>query len=272
MVHDVTPAVRSVLDRDPAANPGDPFVANLDGVRRALAAQPGGGDGVPLTAVRLLSPVLSPTKIIGAPVNYHEHTREAAADAGINAGHIVPKIDEAGLFLKATTSLAGAGEGIALRFPGRRTDHEVEIGVVIGAICSRVRVADALSYVAGYAIALDITVRGTEDRSFRKSPDTYSVLGPYLVTADEVPDPGNLDLSLYVNAELRQASNSRHLIKDIPSLIAWASDWYTLYPGDIIMTGTPGGVGPIGPDDVLEAQADLLGSMTVHVRNGDEDA
>ena len=96
-----------------------------------------------------------------------------------------------------------------MRFPDRRTDHEVELGVIIGRKTGPIAEGDALGLIAGYAIALDMVVRGKEDRSFRKSPDTYAVLGPWLVTADELGDPGALDFSLRVNGELRQAANTQ---------------------------------------------------------------
>ncbi len=109
---------------------------------------------------------------------------------------------------------------------------------MIGKPADRVPVAAALDYVAGYAIGLDMTVRGPEERSLRKSIDSYSVLGPWLTTADEVADPGALDIELHVNGELRQRANTRDLVIGIPELIAWASAYYTLLPGDVIFTGT----------------------------------
>jgi 2-keto-4-pentenoate hydratase/2-oxohepta-3-ene-1,7-dioic acid hydratase in catechol pathway len=126
--------------------------------------------------------------------------------------------------------------------------------------------AEALNYVAGYAIALDITIRGTEDRSFRKSPDSYTVLGPWLVTADEIPNPGDLNLGISVNGEVRQRSNTKYLILGVAELIELASSFYTLYPGDIISTGTPEGVSPIVPGDQVVATIEKIGTMTVAVR------
>jgi 2-keto-4-pentenoate hydratase/2-oxohepta-3-ene-1,7-dioic acid hydratase in catechol pathway len=209
------------------------------------------------------SPVRCPTKVIGAPVNYLEHIAEAEADRSINLGRAIARIEEAGLFLKASSALVGPGDGIQLRFPDRRTDHEVEVGVVIKDTVERVEPAEALAHVAGYAIALDVTLRGREDRSFRKSVQTYGVLGPYLLTPDEIGNPMDLAFELRVNDEVRQRSSTRYLIKDIPSLIAWASEWYTLYPGDVIMTGTPAGVGPLEDGDML--QAELGGVVTMRV-------
>ena len=100
----------------------------------------------------------------------------------------------------------------------------------------------------------------------RKSSDTYTVLGPWLVTADEIPDPSALDLSITVNGERRQKGNTRDLILSVPELIEWASSFYTLLPGDILLTGTPDGVGPIRPGDLMHARIDRIGDMDVHVR------
>ncbi len=175
-------------------------------------------------------------------------------------------IQTAGLFLKATSSLVGAGEGIALRKLDRRSDHEVELAFVIGKRASRVARADALQYVAGYCIGLDITIRGPEERSLRKSVDSYSVLGPWLVTADEIQNPGALGLRLSVNGEIRQQSNTADLILGVPELIEYASSFYTLFPGDVIFTGTPEGVGPIRPGDTITACIETIGTMQVAVR------
>jgi len=183
----------------------------------------------------------------------------------VTASHTIT-IHSAGLFLKACSSLVGAGEGIAVRKLDRRTDHEIELAVVIGKTASNVSRTDALSHVAGYGIGLDITIRGSEDRSFRKSPDSYSVLGPWLVTADEIPDPGGLDLHIVVNGEQRQNSNTRYLILGVPELIELASSFYTLYPGDVIYTGTPEGVSPIEPGDQIVATIESIGTMRVSVR------
>ncbi len=246
--------------------PGDLLIAHLDEVAaraRALAAK---APRKPLAAVRLLSPVANPSKIIGAPVNYLKHHEEATADRTISFGREVKTIGEYGLFLKASTSLVGSGEGVALRFTDRRNDHEVELAVVIGRGGDRIRRARAMDHVAGYAIGLDMTVRGTEDRSQRKSIDSYSVLGPWLVTKDEIRDPGNLALSIAVNGEPRQKSSTRFLIFDVPKLIEYASSFYTLHPGDVIMTGTPEGVGPVKPGDVMHCEIEGIGAMEVKVR------
>ena len=247
----------------------DVLVAHLGAVRARAVALASNAQPLPLDGLRLLSPVANPGKIIAAPVNYQRHLQEVRGDAQLhhgNAGHTIT-IQEAGVFLKAVSSLAGAGEGIVIRKPDRRTDHEVELAVVIGRTGSHVARADALSYVAGYAIGLDITIRGSEDRSLRKSPDTHSIVGPWLVTADEIPDAGALALEMRVNGELRQQSNTAHMILDVPALIELASSFYTLHPGDIIFTGTPEGVSPIQAGDTIVATIERIGSMEVRVRD-----
>jgi len=216
-------------------------------------------------AVVFDSPVANPGKIIGAPINYADHIAESKADAGIAHGRKITSIGDWGLFLKAGSALIGCGQDIVLRFPDRRNDHEVELGVVIGSVCRQVRRKDAMAHVAAYAVALDMTVRGTEFQSFRKSIDTYAVLGPWLVTADEIADPDQLDLWLRVNGQPRQQSNTRHLVYDVARLIEYASSFYTLQPGDVIMTGTPQGVGPVLPGDRIEAGVQDVGEFEIRV-------
>src|SRR5205807_2723371 len=134
---------------------------------------------------RLLSPVPNPGKIIAAPVNYKKHLEEALADKGIHHGNLVSEIHKAGMFLKASSSLVGPGEGVKLVHLERRNDHEVELAVVIGKKARNVSASEAPSCIAGYCIGLDMTIRGPEERSLRKSPDSYCVLGPWLTTPEE---------------------------------------------------------------------------------------
>ena len=192
--------------------------------------------------------------------------RVSAADRNISFGQDVKTIDHYGLFLKASSALAGPSEGVRLRFTDRRNDHEAELAVVIGREGTDIPEAEALDHVAGYAIGLDMTVRGTEDRSLRKSIDTYAVVGPWLVTRDEIADPEDLALALWVNGEIRQESNTAYHIFGVRRLIAYASSFYTLHPGDIIMTGTPEGVGPVVPGDVMRVEIEGIGAMEVKVR------
>jgi 2-keto-4-pentenoate hydratase/2-oxohepta-3-ene-1,7-dioic acid hydratase in catechol pathway len=264
-IYDVTELVQRIVTAHPVAH-GDAVVANLDAIVKAIGEAKLDRPACRVDDAVLLSPVQYPTKLIAAPVNYQAHIDEAEADKGITFNHAVARIDQAGLFLKANSSLVGPGEGIAVRFPDRRTDHEVELALVIGRTCTGTTREDALSYVAGYAIGLDMSIRGTEDRSMRKSIDSYSVLGPWLVTADEIPKPNDLDLRIRNNGEIKQDSNTRYLLRDIEHLIVWAADWYTLYPGDVIYTGTPEGVAPVKAGDVLDCEVEKVGSMRVAVR------
>jgi len=259
---DVLPACRYPLP------PYDLMIAHLDRVLERARAIAASAPPMPLAAVKLLSPVANPSKIVCAPVNYQKHLDEVRDQSQLhhgNPGHTAP-IHTAGLFLKAISALVGPGEGIALRKLDRRNDHEVELAVVIGKPAKSVSRHDALGYVAGYAIGLDITIRGAEERSLRKSPDSYAVLGPWLVTPDEIANPGELDLRIAVNGEERQNSNTRYMILGVAQLIEYASSFYTLNPGDIIITGTPEGVSPIQPGDVISAYVERIGTMEVNVR------
>jgi 2-keto-4-pentenoate hydratase/2-oxohepta-3-ene-1,7-dioic acid hydratase in catechol pathway len=267
-VKDVTAALEVL---PPARYPfpqHDVLIANLTAVADRASTIANVAPSLAVDRVRLLSPVANPGKIIAAPVNYQKHLDEVRENPQLHAsspGHTFT-IHSAGLFLKATSSLVGPGQGIVVRCAKRRTDHEVELAVVIGRTASRVKRDEALSYVAGYSIGLDISIRGSEDRSFRKSPDSYSVLGPWLVTADEVPDPGSLDLAITVNGQLRQQSNTKYMILGVPELIEMASAFYTLQPGDLLFTGTPEGVSPIEAGDHIVATIDTIGTMTVVTR------
>jgi len=259
---DVLPQVRYPLPRH------DPLIAHLPQVLARARSLATSTAPLPVAERMFLSPVASPGKLVAAPVNYHAHLDEVRADKALhqnNPAHTVT-IHTAGLFLKATSSLVGPGEGVVIRKPDRRTDHEVELAVVIGKEGSNIPRADAMEYIAGYTIGLDITIRGSEDRSFRKSVDTHSVLGPWLVTADEISDPGDLDLEIAVNGEQRQKSNTSRLILGVPELIELASSFYTLYPGDVIFTGTPEGVSPIEAGDEIVATIEQIGTMRVRVR------
>lgn len=263
-VHDVS----VVLGHLPAARypypRHDALIAALPGLRGAIEAA-ATGEGLPVGSVTLACPVPNPGKIVAAPVNYQKHLQEAIDEPETFSRAHVRKIQETGLFLKATSSLVGPSHPVEIRHMDRRTDHEVELAVIIGKPCLAVTAETAMDHVAGYTIGLDITVRGPEERSMRKSLDTYTVLGPWLVTADEIADPASLDLALDVNGEARQRANTRDLILDIPALLVFASSFYTLMPGDILLTGTPDGVGPILPGDVMDASIAQIGSIQVKV-------
>lgn len=264
-VVDVTEAFAAISRPTWPYPQSDWVIAHFDEVREKVEKLSGAGVRVPLSGVTLRAPVANPGKIIGAPINYKDHIAEANADTQINHGKTFTTLDQFGLFLKANSSLIGCSEEVEIPFAERRTDHEVELAVVIGRKARRVRREEALDYVFGYTIGLDMTVRGPEFPTFRKSADTFCVLGPWIVTKDEIADPNVLDLSIRVNQQVKQASNTKYLIFDVQRLIEYASAMYTLNPGDVIMTGTPAGVGPVAPGDVLEASIPEIGSMSVRI-------
>ncbi len=264
-VTDVSAALQALPSQRYPFPTHDVFIAHLNELRPGILEAARAGQKHAASAVHYDPPVANPGKIIGAPINYKAHAQESAQDSNIGHGRAITTIGDWGMFLKAGTSLIGVSDEIVLRFSERRNDHEVELAVVIGKTCRQVKAADAMPYVAGYGLSLDMTLRGPEFQCFRKSIDSYAVLGPWLVTADEVPDPGQLDLWLQVNGQTRQQANTRDLIFDVPRLIEFASSFYTLQPGDVIMTGTPEGVGPVVPGDWIEAGVQGLGSLAMRV-------
>jgi 2-keto-4-pentenoate hydratase/2-oxohepta-3-ene-1,7-dioic acid hydratase in catechol pathway len=267
-IHDVTSVLKCLPSCHYPYPTDDAFIKSLPGLVSQISECAKSAITTRVSSVSLLSPVANPGKIVAAPLNYSKHSQEVAADSNLhhqNTAHLRP-IREAGLFLKATSSLVGASQGVAIRHHGRRTDHEVELAVIIGKEANGVKAEDALQYIAGYSIGLDITARGSEDRSFRKSIDTYTVLGPWLITSDELGDPSKLELWITVNGKLRQKATTADLILGIPELIEFASSFYTLHPGDILLTGTPEGVGPIVPGDTMKAYVERIGEMEVLVR------
>jgi 2-keto-4-pentenoate hydratase/2-oxohepta-3-ene-1,7-dioic acid hydratase in catechol pathway len=264
-VHDITPLFESL------GAPGWPYpaydwiIGNFPRVQAQIEPYLDQAAKVAMSAVTLLAPVANPGKIIGAPINYRDHITEANADPRIANGKTFTTLDQWGLFIKANTALSGPNGIVHIPFPERRTDHETELGVIIGQRAKRVSREDALDYVFGYCVALDMTVRGPEFAGFRKSADTFAVIGPWITTADEIANPNALDIDLTVNGEERQKSNTEYLIFNVQHLIEYASAMYTLQPGDVIMTGTPAGVGPVKSGDVVTARVARLGELTVRI-------
>lgn len=252
--------VSAVLERLPAvrwpALPGDALITHLHNLRPWLESARAVAPLLDLARVRLRSPVASPGKVIAVRDNY-----DVSAD---HAGGPQRRVPE--LFLKAPSSVAGPGDGIELIFPGRRVDHEVELAAVIGRRVERGSSPVAREAVAGYCIGIDVTLRGPEDRGLRKSLDGYTVLGPWLVTADEVPDPRGLEIQLAVGSDVRQQGNTARMRHSVDVLTAAAAAYMTLHPGDVIMTGTPSGVGPLVAGDAVHCAIERIGAMSVHVR------
>ena len=213
--------------------------------------------------VRLGSCVARPSKIICIGLNYAKHAAESGAEP--------PK--EPVIFFKSTTALCGPNDNVIIPRNSVKTDWEVELAVVIGRRASYITEAEALDYVAGYALHNDYSEREFQlERSGQwvkgKSNDTFAPLGPYLATTDEVPDPHNLHLWLSINGQTLQNSNTSDMIFYIPKIISYLSQFMTLLPGDVISTGTPEGVGlgmkpPVylKPGDVVELGIEGLGEQ-----------
>jgi 2-keto-4-pentenoate hydratase/2-oxohepta-3-ene-1,7-dioic acid hydratase in catechol pathway len=257
-VHDVTLATGSHAAAWPPVNMVQ-LITNFDAVlpqiKTALT-----GAGVPVAEVHLEAPILWPNKLIAYPVNFVAHGEER---------NVALRADTNGFFLKASSSLSGPRDPIILpNLPGREIHHECELAIIIGRTGRQIDVSKALDYVFGYACLIDVTLRGKEDRVMRKSYDTFTPIGPAIVTSDEVGDPGALDLKLWVNSELRQHANTRDLILDVPGMISMASSVATLYPGDVIASGTPAGVGPIKSGDRVTIEIERVGQMALTVEQG----
>jgi len=256
-VHDVTAVTSELPSLRWPIPPGDQFVTHLDTLRPKMDALANSVDGMPLTDILLQSPVANPGKFVCGAGNFEE-----VLTAG---GH--PR--RLGLLFKMTSAAAGPADGVVLRWPERTTFHEMEIAIVIGRQGTEITAAEALDYVAGYCIGLDMTMQGNEFPSFGKSFDTYGMMGPWLTTRDEITDPDCLDFSLTVNGEDRQVDNTRRLVLGIADLVEHAASAMTLHPGDVIFSGTPPrSVGPVVPGDTMHAWAEGLGAMTVAVTGG----
>jgi 2-keto-4-pentenoate hydratase/2-oxohepta-3-ene-1,7-dioic acid hydratase in catechol pathway len=227
-------------------------VAEEGAVRFDLTGRP----RIPLAEADLQAPLPRPGKIIGAPVNYLDHKAEM---------EYTTSVADLGVFLKANSSVIGPGQDILLPYTDKRTDQEGELGVVIGRTATHVSADEALDHVFGYTCVLDITVRSGEDRSTRKSFDTFTPIGPWIVTADEIPAPDTLDLRCDVGGATRQETNTADLIFGVRELIAYTSSVMTLHPGDVIATGTPAGVGPLSHGDRVVLDIERVGRLEVGV-------
>jgi 2-keto-4-pentenoate hydratase/2-oxohepta-3-ene-1,7-dioic acid hydratase in catechol pathway len=208
----------------------------------------------------LLAPIPRPNRILAIGRNYGEHAKELGNTVG----------EEPIVFLKASTSVIGPGAPIVVPDWVGRVDFEGELLVVLGEGGKDIAEADAMRHVCAYSTFNDVTARERQraDQAnkhpwFRaKSMDTFGPLGPHLVTADEVPDPHDLRLSLTVNGETKQDDTTGSMIFRIPYLIAFLSKWFALEPGDVIATGTPSGVGPIVPGDTVTLTVERVGTLT----------
>jgi 2-keto-4-pentenoate hydratase/2-oxohepta-3-ene-1,7-dioic acid hydratase in catechol pathway len=270
-VADVTSALPWHHDPDPlTAGWWRRLCRDLDLVRPALAAA-AGDPATPRTALadaRLLAPAVNPSKIVAAASNYAGHVAEMHEVQRRTLGGVRPWMMEFDVFLKAPSSIAGPRDEIALPplDAGSEVHHEAELVAIVGRGGRHIPSGEALRAIAGYTIGLDITVRGEGDRSRRKSYDTFSPLGPWLVTGDEAGDPADLEIELERNGAVRQRVAARDMLVPVGDIVAYASTIMTLLPGDVIFTGAPPGVGPVESGDKLRVRISRLGEMEVGVR------
>jgi 2-keto-4-pentenoate hydratase/2-oxohepta-3-ene-1,7-dioic acid hydratase in catechol pathway len=232
-----------------------------------------------VSSVRLLAPLLRPPKLIALARNYQDHITEGGGQP-VDKQRIVPK-----LFLKPSSAIIGPDAPLCLPTISHTTDWEVELAVIVGRRCRNVALSDALDMVFGYTIANDVSAR-TADWGVDRDPDTwneffdwlngkwpdgFAPLGPYILTADEIGDPQDLELSLHLNGERKQHSSTRQMISTVAETIVFASRFMTLEPGDVIETGTPSGVGAttgtyVKSGDVMEARIEKLGVLRTPVQ------
>ncbi|SDV48657.1 fumarylacetoacetate hydrolase family protein [Chitinasiproducens palmae] len=217
--------------------------------------------------VRLGVPLAGIGKIVAIGLNYSDH----AAEAGL------PVPQEPIVFMKATSSLSGPNDPVRIPPDARKCDWEVELGIVIGKTARHVSRETARQHIAGYVLVNDVSERewqmergGTWDKG--KASDTFCPLGPWLVTADDIPDPQNLAMWLRVNGELKQSGNTRTMIFDCETIVSYCSRFMTLHPGDVVITGTPPGVGMgmtppqfLAAGDTMTLGIDGLGTQTLRV-------
>ncbi|MBI2755632.1 MAG: fumarylacetoacetate hydrolase family protein [Chloroflexi bacterium] len=255
------------------------LLALVEGGAEALqAARNAAGPERALADVQLVAPIRRPPKLLALAANYQDHITESGAPR-VDKDRIVPK-----LFLKPSSAIIGPGETLCLPTVSQTTDWELELAVVIGSRCRNVTTERALDHVFGYTIANDVSARTVEwgverdentwneffDWLNGKWPDGFAPLGPYVLTADEVPNPQALEMRLTVNGEQKQHASTREMIFGVAEAIAFASRFMTLEPGDIIETGTPSGVGAatgtyVKEGDVMEGWIEKLGTLRTPV-------
>lgn len=238
----------------------DAAALSPEGLARLSALDPASLPEAP-SAARLGAPLPRPGKIVCIGLNYADHVAETGAKTPT----------EPLVFMKATTSLCGPFDDVLILPGSVKTDYESELGIVIGTLCRRVSEADAPKYIAGYCTVNDVSERHWQaERGGQfmkgKSADTFCPLGPCLVTADEVANPGALAVRSWVNGEVRQNGTTANLVFGVATIVSHLSQFLTLEPGDVISTGTPAGVGLgfkpprfLKPGDVMEIEVEGLG-------------
>lgn len=253
-----------------SGRPGDDPLRGVLAGGSDPAQLPACGDPLPLGEVRLLAPVRAPGQILAVGLNYADHAAESGAERP--AAPV--------LFTKPPGAIIGPDEAIRCRAAdSEQVDFEVELAIVIGRTARRVREADALDYVFGYLVCNDVSARDAQFADGQwvrgKGFDTFCPLGPWVVTADEVPDPQALALSCRVNGVTYQDGHTSDMLFSVAEILAYTSRFLTLAPGDIVSTGTPPGVGfartpPVflRPGDVVEAEVERIGVLRNPVAAG----
>ncbi len=237
---DISSSIEAIIHK------GDRFVENI--LERKSTYE-----SVSLSQVRLKAPLQNPEKIIGIGLNYKDHCREQN----------VPVPEYPLVFAKFSSSIIGNGDAICWNTElTRQVDFEVELGVIIGKKARNVSTQEALEYVFGYTIINDVSARDLQFRDRQwvraKSLDTFCPMGPWIVTADEIPDPQALHLSTELNGVKMQNSSTAEMVFSVAELISFLSQAFTLQPGDIIATGTPDGVGVFRKPPVFLQNGDSL--------------
>lgn len=238
------------------------LICAWDTLKESVGNATRSGQTRPLSSVRLRAPVPRPGKIFAIGLNYADHIAESKADTPTNQVW----------FTKAVTSVNGPHEPIMIARAGPFVDYEVELVAIIGKGGRNIAKADAAAHVFGYCVGNDVTERFWQHRtpqwSLGKSFDTHAPIGPWITTSDEIPDPHALGLRCFVNDEKRQDSNTQHLVFNLWDQIEHLSQAMTLEPGDLIFTGTPGGIGAamdprrfLKPGDVVRCEIDRLGAI-----------
>ncbi|MFC6764660.1 fumarylacetoacetate hydrolase family protein [Natrinema soli] len=218
--------------------------------------------------VELGAPIHRPRKVIAAPLNYENHIEEAISDRDITTEEWF-SIEDKGYFLKAPSSVVGPDHGVELPFSDRRIDHEIELAFVMADDVKDIEAEDAWDHIFGYTVLLDISVRGDQDRSNRKSYDTFTVIGPCVATPDEVGDPQDLQMELQLNGDTQQDENTGDMVYTCADVVQYASLGATIEAGDVITTGTPEGVSQLHDGDTIHAEIENVGEMTVDVTERD---
>jgi 2-keto-4-pentenoate hydratase/2-oxohepta-3-ene-1,7-dioic acid hydratase in catechol pathway len=231
-------------------------------LRRAAAAASAARARIPLDSVRLAPPILRPPKFLAVGLNYADHVAEAGLET--------PKLPT--IFNKQSTCVAGPTDPVHMPHVSSALDYEGELGFVVGRRCRHVPREHAHEVIAGYLVVNDVSVRDWQLRiptwTMGKSFDTHGPIGPWITTADEVGDPHALRVRTWVNGELRQDSSTKNLIFDCFAIVEHLSTAFTLEPGDVVATGTPGGVGIamkppklLSIGDVVRVEIDGLGTL-----------